>query len=186
MSLFTGIFFYYITSSKVPLIGLNEHTVHQPCQQFARMCISDALKPGYITLDHGIMAAHLVLPERTVLYRMLYHYFDCFLAEYENRFEKQHSSPRPNISHDLHFDQKESFVRFWALLSFPAPSLPTRGDFRWSLTSYFVVVYVSSRWLQGKMRTTMFTQTANRIFAAWRNSDRCYEIIAAASMTNRP
>jgi hypothetical protein len=28
-------------------------------------------------------------PERTVLYRVLFHYFDRFLTEYESRFEKQ-------------------------------------------------------------------------------------------------
>ena len=27
-------------------------------------------------------------PERTVLYRVLFHYFELFLLEYENRFEK--------------------------------------------------------------------------------------------------
>jgi hypothetical protein len=27
-------------------------------------------------------------PERTVLYRVLFHHFDKFLAEYETRFEK--------------------------------------------------------------------------------------------------
>ncbi|MGQ9673991.1 MAG: hypothetical protein ACUVV5_12825, partial [Candidatus Aminicenantales bacterium] len=29
-------------------------------------------------------------PERTVLYRVLYHYFDQFISEYESRFEKKH------------------------------------------------------------------------------------------------
>jgi hypothetical protein len=29
-------------------------------------------------------------PERTVLYRVLFHYFDRFLAEYEGRFEKEY------------------------------------------------------------------------------------------------
>jgi hypothetical protein len=34
-------------------------------------------------------------PERTVLYRVLFHYFDRFLAEYEGRFEKEHGFFRP-------------------------------------------------------------------------------------------
>ncbi|MCK4646810.1 MAG: hypothetical protein KAU46_11205 [Candidatus Aminicenantes bacterium] len=29
-------------------------------------------------------------PERTVLYRVLFHYFDQFLAEYESRFEREY------------------------------------------------------------------------------------------------
>jgi len=29
-------------------------------------------------------------PERTVFYRILFHYFDKFLLEYENRFEKEY------------------------------------------------------------------------------------------------
>jgi hypothetical protein len=36
-------------------------------------------------------------PERTVLYRVLFHYFDRFLTEYESRFEKQHGFLRPII-----------------------------------------------------------------------------------------
>jgi len=36
-------------------------------------------------------------PERTVLYRVLFHYFDRFLAEYEGRFEKQYGYLRPII-----------------------------------------------------------------------------------------
>jgi ribosomal protein S27E len=36
-------------------------------------------------------------PERTVLYRVLFHYFDGFLAEYEGRFEKDYVLFRPNI-----------------------------------------------------------------------------------------
>jgi len=34
-------------------------------------------------------------PERTVLYRILFHYFDRFLAEYESRFEKAYGLLRP-------------------------------------------------------------------------------------------
>jgi ribosomal protein S27E len=36
-------------------------------------------------------------PERTVLYRVLFHYFDQFLAEYESRFEKAYGFLRPII-----------------------------------------------------------------------------------------
>ncbi|MBM3284350.1 MAG: hypothetical protein FJY81_00590 [Candidatus Aminicenantes bacterium] len=34
---------------------------------------------------------------RTVLYRVLFHYFDRFLAEYETRFEKEYGFFRPII-----------------------------------------------------------------------------------------
>jgi len=36
-------------------------------------------------------------PERTVLYRVLFHYFDRFLTEYESRFEKEYGFFRPII-----------------------------------------------------------------------------------------
>ena len=36
-------------------------------------------------------------PERTVLYRVLFHYFDQFLAQYERRFEKEYGFLRPII-----------------------------------------------------------------------------------------
>ena len=36
-------------------------------------------------------------PERTVLYRVLFHYFDRFLAEYEDRFQKEYGFLRPII-----------------------------------------------------------------------------------------
>ena len=36
-------------------------------------------------------------PERTVLYRVLFHYFDRFLAEYEGRFEREYGFFRPII-----------------------------------------------------------------------------------------
>ena len=36
-------------------------------------------------------------PERTVLYRVLFHYFDKFLAEYESRFEKPDGFLRPIV-----------------------------------------------------------------------------------------
>ena len=36
-------------------------------------------------------------PEQTVLYQVLFHYFDRFLAEYEERFEKAYGYFRPII-----------------------------------------------------------------------------------------
>jgi len=36
-------------------------------------------------------------PERTVLYRVLFHSFDQFLAEYESRFEKEYGFLQPVI-----------------------------------------------------------------------------------------
>ena len=36
-------------------------------------------------------------PERTVLYRVLFHYFERFLVEYEGRFEKDYGFLRPII-----------------------------------------------------------------------------------------
>jgi len=36
-------------------------------------------------------------PARTVLYRVLFHYFDRFLSEYESRFEKPYGFFRPLI-----------------------------------------------------------------------------------------
>jgi len=36
-------------------------------------------------------------PERTVLFRVLFHYFDQFLQEYESRFEKEYGFFRPII-----------------------------------------------------------------------------------------
>ena len=41
-------------------------------------------------------------PERTVLYRVLFHCFERFLGEYEYRFEKEYGSPPPQIAqHEL-------------------------------------------------------------------------------------
>jgi len=40
-------------------------------------------------------------PERTVLYRVLFHYFDRFLAEYEGRFEKEYGFLRPEWAERL-------------------------------------------------------------------------------------
>jgi len=36
-------------------------------------------------------------PERTVFYRVFFHYFDRFLLEYENRFEREYGYLRPVI-----------------------------------------------------------------------------------------
>ena len=36
-------------------------------------------------------------PERTVLYRVLFHHFDRFLIEYESRFEKEYGFFRPIV-----------------------------------------------------------------------------------------
>jgi hypothetical protein len=36
-------------------------------------------------------------PERTVLYRVLSHLFDRFLAEYETRFEREYGFSRPIV-----------------------------------------------------------------------------------------
>jgi hypothetical protein len=36
-------------------------------------------------------------PERTALYRVLFHYFDQFLANYDSRFEKEYGFFRPII-----------------------------------------------------------------------------------------
>ena len=36
-------------------------------------------------------------PERTVLYRVLFHYFERFSGEYEHRFEKEYGYLRPII-----------------------------------------------------------------------------------------
>ncbi|MGQ9671876.1 MAG: hypothetical protein ACUVV5_01945 [Candidatus Aminicenantales bacterium] len=36
-------------------------------------------------------------PERTALYRVLFHYFDRFLADYESRFKKGDGFLRPVI-----------------------------------------------------------------------------------------
>jgi ribosomal protein S27E len=40
-------------------------------------------------------------PERTVLYRVLFHYFERFLWEYESRFEKEYGFLRPIIKEEV-------------------------------------------------------------------------------------
>jgi hypothetical protein len=39
-------------------------------------------------------------PERTVLYRVLFHHFDRFLTEYESRFEREYGFFRPVVEAD--------------------------------------------------------------------------------------
>jgi len=36
-------------------------------------------------------------PERTVFYRVLFHYFEKFLSEYESRFEREYGFLRPVV-----------------------------------------------------------------------------------------
>lgn len=53
-------------------------------------------------------------PERTVLYRVLFHYFDRFLAEYESRFEKQYGFLRPTREVLSDLVRKELLSPEWA------------------------------------------------------------------------
>ncbi len=48
----------------------------------------------------GIYSEHH--PERTVFYRVVFHYFDKFLSEYERRFEREYGYFRPVIQEE-HF-----------------------------------------------------------------------------------
>jgi ribosomal protein S27E len=55
-------------------------------------------------------------PERTVLYRVLFHYFERFLEEYEHRFEKEYGYLRPIVENvvDKYLDcgnPKNGFAR---------------------------------------------------------------------------
>ncbi len=52
-------------------------------------------------------------PERTVLYRVLFHNVDRFLAEYDRRFEKQYGHFRPIV--------KEVVERYHRPGDFPHP-----------------------------------------------------------------
>lgn len=50
-------------------------------------------------------------PERTVLYRVLFHNFERFLTEYEGRFEKEYGFLRPLLALErLSLDEKERKV----------------------------------------------------------------------------
>ena len=52
-------------------------------------------------------------PERTVLYRVLFHYFERFLREYEGRFEKKYGYFRPVLSLErLFLDEREGQVDY--------------------------------------------------------------------------
>ncbi|MGQ9673162.1 MAG: hypothetical protein ACUVV5_08515 [Candidatus Aminicenantales bacterium] len=54
-------------------------------------------------------------PEKTVLYRVLFHYFDQFLADYEGSFEKEYGFPRPVIKEvveRLCLDEREGKVSY--------------------------------------------------------------------------
>jgi hypothetical protein len=52
-------------------------------------------------------------PERTILYRVLLHHFERFLAEYEGRFEKDYGHFRPVLALDrLLFLERESKVGY--------------------------------------------------------------------------
>jgi hypothetical protein len=55
-------------------------------------------------------------PERTVLYRVLFHYFDRFLAEYEGRFEKEYGFFRPIV--------KEVVERYLDSIGSPGSTTP--------------------------------------------------------------
>jgi hypothetical protein len=54
-------------------------------------------------------------PERTVLYRVLFHHFDRFLTEYESRFEREYGFFRPivkevvEISFDGRFNYRDDY-----------------------------------------------------------------------------
>jgi ribosomal protein S27E len=54
-------------------------------------------------------------PERTVLYRVLFHYFDRFLAEYEGQFEKEYGFLRPIIKDVTvgHHEARRAVVISW-------------------------------------------------------------------------
>lgn len=62
----------------------------------------DICEPLFWSVSWIIPAAmagvyHQRHPERTVFYRVLFHYFDEFVAEYENRFEREYGYFRPVI-----------------------------------------------------------------------------------------
>ncbi len=52
-------------------------------------------------------------PERTVLYRVPFHYFERFLTEYEGRFEKEYGYFRPVLSLGrLSLDEREGRIGY--------------------------------------------------------------------------
>jgi len=48
-------------------------------------------------------------PERTVLYRVLFHHFERFLTEYEGRFEREYGYFRPIVKEVV-----ERYLEGWA------------------------------------------------------------------------
>ncbi len=54
-------------------------------------------------------------PERTVLYRVLFHHFDRFLAEYEGRFEREYGFLRPIVKEVVegHHEARRAVVIFY-------------------------------------------------------------------------
>ena len=54
-------------------------------------------------------------PERTVLYRVLFHHFDRFLAEYESRFEREYGFFRPVLKEVVegHHEAPRAVVIFY-------------------------------------------------------------------------
>ena len=68
-------------------------------------------------------------PERTVLYRVLFHYFERFLEEYEHRFEKEYGYLRPIVQEvvEKYLDcgnPKNGFVRITGVTS----HIPDKGQ----------------------------------------------------------
>ena len=80
-------------------------------------------------------------PERTVLYRVLFHYFDRFLAEYEGRFEKEYGFLRP-------------------ISSLAAVSTATSRLSKAVVTGVDVLTYHPSRWLKRQTGPEMLTRPA--------------------------
>jgi hypothetical protein len=72
-------------------------------------------------------------PERTVLYRVLFHHFERFVAEYESRFERDYGYFRPIVK-----DVVEKY------LPSPSPFLGDRVNAKLiHLTLYFLIVFFS-------------------------------------------
>jgi hypothetical protein len=58
-------------------------------------------------------------PERTVLYRVLSHHFERFLAEYEDRFEREYGFFRPIVSSWEIHRAEQKFVASWKKETYP-------------------------------------------------------------------
>jgi len=85
-------------------------------------------------------------PERTVFYRVLFHYFDEFVAEYENRFEREYGYFRPVIQEVVErfsFDEAQGQV-----------SKITKLSTRLSLTSSL------PSWLNGLLRLKLSSRNS--------------------------